>query len=105
MFPGPDGVQLPWYAMAYVPGESLAPGLSASASSRIEDALRITGHAAAALHAAHAEGIAHRDIKPENLLLAVDGVYVADFGIAKALIELAASASPAPASRSARRRT
>lgn len=37
----------------------------------------------AALHAAHSAGVLHRDIKPANILLAPNGIKVADFGIAK----------------------
>ena len=84
---GPDGMQLPWYAMAYVAGESLRQRLERERHLPIEQALRITEHAAAALDAAHLQGIVHRDIKPENLLLVDGHTYVADFGIAKALIE------------------
>jgi len=85
--PGPNGVSLPWYAMAYVPGESLRDRLARERHLPIDEALRITQETAAALHAAHGQGVVHRDIKPENLLLAGGHVYVADFGIAKALIE------------------
>src|SRR6185437_372121 len=85
--PGPAGTPLPWYAMAYVPGESLRARIQRERQLPIDEALRITGDAGSALKAAHGEGIVHRDIKPENLLLAGDRVYVADFGIAKALIE------------------
>ena len=87
VLPGPDGIPLPWYAMAYVPGESLRARLEREQHLPVEDALRIVEDAAAALQAAHREGVVHRDIKPENLLLAGKHVYIADFGIAKALIE------------------
>jgi tetratricopeptide (TPR) repeat protein len=84
---GPDATPLPWYAMAYVPGESLRARLEREGQLPIDEALRITAGAASALDSAHREGVVHRDVKPENLLLAGDRVYVADFGIAKALIE------------------
>ena len=82
-----DGTDLPWYAMAYVPGESLRARLQRERHLPVEEALRITESAATALAAAHRQGVVHRDIKPENLLVAGDQVYVADFGIAKAVIE------------------
>ena len=89
VFPGPHGTPLPWYAMAYVPGESLRARLTRERHLPVEESLHIIEDAAAALQAAHREGIVHRDIKPENLLLAGGCVYVADFGIAKALLETA----------------
>jgi serine/threonine-protein kinase len=87
VLPEMDGVPLPWYAMAYVPGESLRARLEREHQLPVDEALRIVEEAAAALHAAHRDGIVHRDVKPENLLLAGGQVYVADFGIAKALVE------------------
>jgi serine/threonine protein kinase len=86
-FAGPGGIELPWYAMAYVPGESLRQRLDRERQLPVEDALRITGEVADALAAAHREGIVHRDIKPENILLAGGRAWVADFGIARALVE------------------
>jgi serine/threonine protein kinase len=83
----PDATPLPWYAMAYVPGESLRVRLQREGQLPVDEAVRIASETAAALRVAHRDGIVHRDIKPENLLLAGDRVYVADFGIAKALIE------------------
>ena len=84
---GSGPTPLPWYAMALIQGESLRSRLQREGQLPIEEALRITRETAAALQAAHREGVVHRDIKPENLLLSGDRVYVADFGIAKALAE------------------
>jgi tetratricopeptide (TPR) repeat protein len=82
-----DGTSLPWYAMPYLDGESLRTRLAREQQLSIEEALRITEAVASALQAAHRQGIVHRDVKPENVLLADGGVYVVDFGIAKALLD------------------
>ena len=86
-FTAARGATLPWFAMTYLPGESLRARLEREGQLPVEDAVRITREAAEALAAAHREGVVHRDIKPENLLVADGRTWVADFGIAKALIE------------------
>jgi serine/threonine protein kinase len=48
-------------------------------------AIAIIGQVAAALDAAHAEGLMHRDIKPHNVVVTeADFAYLVDFGIAEA---------------------
>lgn len=50
----------------------------------VEDVLRLAGHIAAALDAAHQRGIVHRDLKPTNVRITHDGAAkVLDFGIAR----------------------
>jgi len=74
---------LPYMAMEYVPGGTLAelePGADAVAV-----ALRVVRDIGQALDFAHAHGVTHRDVKPENILRHVDGSFVlSDFGIARA---------------------
>lgn len=51
-------------------------------------AVSIVSQVAAALTAAHAQGLVHRDVKPSNMLLcANDFVYLIDFGIARSAAE------------------
>ena len=67
--------------MEYVHGETLAERL-ARGPLAIEEVLRLGGQIAAALTAAHREGVVHRDLKPSNIMLARDGVKLLDFGLA-----------------------
>ena len=47
-------------------------------------AVAIISQVAAALDAAHAEGLIHRDVKPQNIIVTpADFVYLVDFGIAQ----------------------
>jgi tRNA A-37 threonylcarbamoyl transferase component Bud32 len=74
-----------FYVMPFVAGETLRDRLSREGRLTVAEALRIGRDVAAALTAAHAQGIVHRDIKPENILLADGEALVADFGIALAV--------------------
>src|SRR5947207_9156132 len=75
-----------FYVMPFVAGESLRAKLDREGRFPIDEALRIASAIASALDFAHRHDVVHRDIKPENVLLS-DGVpMVADFGIAKAVV-------------------
>ncbi|MEV6847933.1 protein kinase [Actinoplanes sp. NPDC051411] len=79
----PDGV-FPFVVMELVRGDTL---LSRASRSPVSPAfaMRVCGEVAAALAAAHSEGIVHRDVKPANVMLAPTGAKVVDFGIAAAI--------------------
>ena len=75
----------PYIVMEYLPGGSLADRIEREGAQPVGRSLEWLGQAAAALDAAHANGIVHRDVKPANLLLdGDDRVKVADFGVASA---------------------
>jgi WD40 repeat protein/serine/threonine protein kinase/tetratricopeptide (TPR) repeat protein len=101
---------MPYIAMRYVEGESLAQRIAASKArvaagtsaaaasgggenpssglpSTREDVRRVTGlieKAARGLHAAHESGLIHRDIKPGNIMVTPSGdPVILDFGLAR----------------------
>jgi hypothetical protein len=81
-----------YLAMELVQGTSLlAWSRQRRTPAQIVDAI---AQAARGVGAAHARGIVHRDLKPENILVGDDGrVRVADFGLARAVIDRAAADS------------
>jgi eukaryotic-like serine/threonine-protein kinase len=71
--------------MELVDGDDLAHRIE-SGLLPIASALAIARQIAAALEAAHAQGVIHRDLKPANIKVRPDGtVKVLDFGLAKPL--------------------
>jgi WD40 repeat protein/serine/threonine protein kinase len=76
---------LPYYALEYVAGGSLADRLTGAPPSP-RDAAELMERVARAVHFAHEHGIVHRDLKPGNILLTAEGApKIADFGLAKLL--------------------
>src|SRR5688500_5256819 len=79
--------------MELVEGDDLSV-LIAGGPMPLADALPIARQIAAALEAAHEQGIIHRELKPANVKVRPDGtVKVLDFGLAKALAPEGSSAS------------
>jgi serine/threonine protein kinase len=76
---------LPFIAMEYIDGESLADRLSRAGPLPFPEVLRLARETAAGLAAAHARGIIHRDIKPGNILIerSTQRVKITDFGLAR----------------------
>ena len=77
-------------AMEYLEGETLAERLEREGPLPEAAALEIVRQVAAALSAAHAEGVVHRDLKARNVMLVPvagggERAVVTDFGIARAL--------------------
>ena len=78
---------VPYYVMKFIEGESLKKLLEREKQLPIADALRIACAIIEPTTYAHKCGIIHRDIKPDNILISKEGVFVLDFGIARAIIE------------------
>ncbi len=78
-----------WFTMPFVEGENVYERLQREHQLPPAEALRIARAAASALAYAHEQGVVHRDIKPENILLSGEQVLVADFGVARAVSEVA----------------
>ncbi|MET3423899.1 serine/threonine-protein kinase [Actinoplanes tereljensis] len=75
---------VPYVVMEFVPGGTLLGRLSQGLP-QPRFAMRVGAEVAAALAAAHAEGLVHRDVKPANVMLSATGAKVVDFGIAAAI--------------------
>jgi eukaryotic-like serine/threonine-protein kinase len=78
-----DECPVPYLALEYIPGGTVAELISERGAIAVPYAFAIIRQAAEGLAEAHRHGIIHRDVKPGNLLLGGDGVVkVADLGLA-----------------------
>ena len=74
-----------WYAMPFVPGETLRHRLDREKEMPVDEAVSIVAKLAQGLDHAHRQGIVHRDIKPANILMLDGNPLLSDFGIALAV--------------------
>ncbi|MFJ9690990.1 serine/threonine protein kinase [Kitasatospora sp. NPDC101183] len=82
------GERCAFIVMDLIEGRALSAVLRDEGRMPPERALALVADALDALHAVHQRAIVHRDIKPSNLLVRGDGaVFVADFGIALAIVD------------------
>jgi serine/threonine protein kinase len=76
----------PWFATRYVAGVNLSEALDHCGSPLPLRTWRVLAAGlTGALRSIHSTGLVHRDLKLANILLAADGAYVIDFGIARHL--------------------
>jgi serine/threonine-protein kinase len=89
----PETAPVHLLVMELVAGDTLADRI-ARGPLRPEEALPIFLQIAEGLEAAHERGVVHRDLKPANVKVSPQGtVKILDFGLAKALVDEAASSS------------
>jgi serine/threonine protein kinase len=84
-----DG-KIPFLVMQLIQGETLEQRLRRDGQLPVQDIIRISLQASAALAAAHSQGVIHRDIKPGNILLDSSSgrAKLTDFGLARCIEDL-----------------
>jgi DNA-binding SARP family transcriptional activator len=74
-----------WYATPPSSGPTLRERLARERQLSIPDALRLARDLAAALAAAHANGVIHGDLRPKQIAMLADGVVVGTWALTSAL--------------------
>ena len=72
-----------YLAMQYIEGSDLSTVLRTQGRLRPYRALDVCRQVAAALDAAHSQGLIHRDVKPANVLIEGRTAFLTDFGLTK----------------------
>jgi Tol biopolymer transport system component len=85
LFDSGSADSVPFYVMPFIDGESLRARLRREGQLPLGEVVRILGQLADALAYAHSRGVIHRDVKSDNVLVSDRHVFLADFGIARAL--------------------
>ena len=80
-----DGIEVPFFAMEYIPGARGIVSYAEKKNLSIQDRLVLFAKICDAVHHAHQKGIIHRDLKPDNILVDTNGdAKIIDFGVARA---------------------
>ncbi|MGI8780835.1 MAG: protein kinase domain-containing protein [Solirubrobacteraceae bacterium] len=72
-----------YLAMQYIEGSDLSAVLRSQGRLRPYRAIDVCRQVAAALDAAHAQGLIHRDVKPANVMIEGRTAFLTDFGLTK----------------------
>ncbi len=81
-----------FYVMPFVEGASLRDRLARDGALPVSEAVRLLHDVADGLAYAHEHNVVHRDIKPDNVMIANRHAMITDFGIAKAISDVAGTA-------------
>jgi tetratricopeptide (TPR) repeat protein len=92
-----------FYAMEFVPGETLEKILRQTGRLSAQDALEILSHVANGLSGIQKNNLIHRDLKPSNIMVnreggEIESVKIIDLGLAKSLDETESRALSIPGS-------
>ena len=78
-----------FYVMPLITGETLADRIRRDGAVPVDEAVELLAGLGSALDFAHRQGLVHRDVKPSNVLLSDGHALLADFGIARAILDSA----------------